>query len=73
MIVAAAIFITLHGPAGQEIYVNPRLILSARAPRETQTEHFAAGVQCVLEMNDGKLIAVTDPCSAVTEYERPNP
>jgi hypothetical protein len=57
--------ITLHGPEGQVIFVNPQEIVSFREPRETNAEHFTASVRCVLQTADGKLINVADTCDEV--------
>jgi hypothetical protein len=61
----AIVLAALNGPEGQTIFVNPAEIVSIREPRDSQTEHFAAGIHCVLQTADGKLINVTDECNAV--------
>jgi hypothetical protein len=59
----AAHLIALHGPGDQTIYVNPKEVVSARAPRSE--EHFSPGVQCVLNMSDGKFNTVIEDCNIV--------
>jgi hypothetical protein len=61
----AIVLAALNGPEGQTIFVNPEEIVSIRAPRETQAEHFAHGVHCVLQTADGKLVNVADNCDVV--------
>jgi hypothetical protein len=54
----------LSGPEHQTIWVNPEEIVSIRAPRDSQSEHFGPEVRCILQTVDGKLIAITDDCDA---------
>ena len=60
MIAAAAILITLHGPGHQLIDINPDAIVSTRKPHEHNEGYLERGVNCVLSMNNGKLISVVD-------------
>ena len=61
MVLAFAL-IALHGLDGQTIYVNPETIVSARAPT---SDLIHPDVKCTLQMSDGKLINVADPCEDV--------
>jgi hypothetical protein len=61
----ALALITLHGPEGQAIFVNPQEIVSFREPRDSNADHFAPSIHCVLQTADGKLINVTDTCDEV--------
>jgi hypothetical protein len=54
------ILIRLHGPDGQEIYVNPKTVVSVRPPRGTDT--VGPQLHCLLHTTDGKYIAVTETC-----------
>lgn len=62
ILLAAVILITLDGPEGQTIYVNPANIVSVRPP---QTDLIHPGIKCTLQTNDGKLINVVDTCEEV--------
>ena len=65
MIAAAAILITLHGPGHQLIDINPDAIVSTRKPHEHNEGYLERGVNCVLSMNNGKLISVLESCDQV--------
>ena len=65
MIAAAAILITLHGPGHQLIDINPHFIVSMRTPREHNASYLHESVNCVLSMNNGKLISVVESCDDV--------
>jgi hypothetical protein len=55
------ILIRLHGPEGQDIYVNPQAVVSVRAPRRTDT--VGPQLHCLLHTTDGKYIAVVETCA----------
>jgi hypothetical protein len=54
------ILIRLHGPDGQEIYVNPQTVVSVRPPRGTDV--VGSQLHCLLHTTDGKYIAVVETC-----------
>jgi hypothetical protein len=57
--------VALNGPEKQTIWINPEEVVSVRAPRDSQSEHFPPSVMCVLQTVDGKLVAVVDQCEDV--------
>ena len=75
MIVLAGLFavflVPLHGLEGQTIWVSPRKVVSVRTPRDMAENHYAPGVQCVLEMTNGTRVVVVDPCKDVLEALEP--
>jgi hypothetical protein len=67
VIIVAVALVTLSGPDGQRIDVNPATVVSVREPRESASDHFASSVKCILQTVDGKLIAVTTDCATVRQ------
>ena len=67
MIAAAAVLglISLHAPGHQLIIVNPASIVSMRTPREHNESYLHESANCVLSMNNGKLISVVENCDQV--------
>jgi len=59
------LFIELHGPTTQIIYVNARQITSVRTPLDVKTQHFVEGTQCIIVMTNRNFIAVRDKCLEV--------
>jgi hypothetical protein len=64
---ALLVLVPLNGPDGQIIWVNPEQVVSVRGPRGGRGVHFGPGVECLVEMSDGKFVNVTNPCDAVIE------
>jgi len=62
----ALLFVELHGPTGQRLYVNTAEISTLREPIETSA-HWAKGVRCVIIMTNGKFLAVAENCPAVRD------
>ena len=58
--------ILLHGPGGQEIWINPDTITSVRTPRGAE-DHVHRDVHCFVNTDDGKFAAVVETCAAVKE------
>ena len=68
MILAAAFalqLISLHAPGHQLIIINSASIVSMRTPREHNESYLHESVNCVLSMNNGKLISVVENCDQV--------
>jgi hypothetical protein len=61
----AAALITLTGPGGQVIDINPAEIVSLREPRGDG--HFDKDVHCLIHTADGKFITVIETCQIVRE------
>lgn len=69
-IVAAAFhLIELHAAGGAEIEINPREITSMRSRDEDsdRDSHFAKGVQCLINLSDGKFVTVVESCADVLQ------
>jgi hypothetical protein len=62
LLVAAVILILVHSLDGQDIYVNPREIVSIRKP---QSDLLHSDVHCSIQTVDGKLINVIDECTDI--------
>jgi uncharacterized protein YlzI (FlbEa/FlbD family) len=62
MLIAAVAMIVLDGLDGQAIYVNPREVVSVRAPT---SELLHSDIKCTLQTADGKLINVANVCDEV--------
>jgi hypothetical protein len=58
----AVVLITLHAPGHQLIIINPPSIVSMRTPREHNESYLHESANCVLSMNNGKLISVVEHC-----------
>ena len=58
------LFVELHGPTGQPLYVNAVEVSSLRQPIEA-LKNYAKGVNCVLLMASGRTLAVAETCAAV--------
>jgi len=54
--------ITLHGPNGQEIDINPNEVSSVRDISVATEGHFGKGVRCLLFMTNGKVIGTAETC-----------
>jgi hypothetical protein len=68
MTIAALIavhLITLTGPDGQVIELNPLTVSTLRTVRGT--DHFSAGTRCIVFTTDGKNINVGETCQKVHE------
>jgi hypothetical protein len=61
----ALVLITLTGPDGQHVEINPAEIISIREPRGT--DHFAKGTHCLITTTDGKYATVLETCERVIE------
>ena len=57
--------IMLHTVDGQEVYVNPREVTSLKG--KGSGEHFTPGANCLINLVDGKFVAVKETCNLVRE------
>jgi uncharacterized protein YlzI (FlbEa/FlbD family) len=55
--------IVLTGPDGQALKINPKAIVSLRAPRGT--DHLNKDVHCLVFTSDGKYVGVQETCEQV--------
>lgn len=62
-IILAIHLITLHGPSGQVIEINPNEISSVRTPLPGKFHH--KEVRCVITMTNGNFNAVIETCDEV--------
>jgi len=60
---ATYVLIELHGPGGQTFDINVAEVVELRTPRDE--DHFARGVQCIVNTSDGKYSAVSEDCDTV--------
>src|SRR5262249_37312395 len=63
----ALLFIELHGPTGQTLYVNAAEISMLREPtaQALAAQHWAKGVHCIIVQTNGKFLAVAEDCATV--------
>jgi hypothetical protein len=59
-------FVLLTGPDGQEVRINPSHVVTVREPRNVEG-HFHKDVRCLVHLDDGKFVAVIEPCKVVRE------
>jgi len=57
--------ISLHGPGGQMIELNPGEVISLREP--SSQEHFAKSIKCIVSTSDGKFHTVLEDCNTVKQ------
>jgi hypothetical protein len=57
------VLIQLHSPNGGVIWVNPDEITSLQGPQGHK--HFTDKAECLINLADGKFVAVTDDCTTV--------
>lgn len=69
--IVALLLVALNGPEGHLIWVNPGDVVSVRATREGRKSVYGPQVRCVLQMLDGKTVAVVDTCNEVREKLEP--
>jgi hypothetical protein len=57
----------LHNPDGREIDINPAEITSLREakPDNASDKEFAPGVRCMINLSDGKYVAVIETCQDI--------
>jgi predicted neutral ceramidase superfamily lipid hydrolase len=69
VIVLAALLhlVVLHGPGGHEINVNPSAVTTVQAARDDRdaSKQTTAGVACIINLTDGKFVAVRENCDDV--------
>jgi hypothetical protein len=59
---ATTIWVEMHGPTGQKIYVNPELVASLREPLPVNRADIAKGTNCILFLSNGNFIAIRERC-----------
>jgi len=65
MFIPIVVLITLHGPNGQEIDINPHEVSSVREPSAGAEGHFPKGTRCLVTMNNSRINAVIEDCETV--------
>lgn len=64
----ALYLITLHGPTGVEIDVNINEISTIRRPEAFEDkQHLTKGVNCVLVMNNARILSTRETCAEIVE------
>ena len=64
---AVALFIEVHAADGTVYRINPNSIISMRGRGRTTQPLFAEGLNCLLNMTDGKHAAVKETCEEVAK------
>lgn len=64
-ILAAAGFIILHAPDGRPVSVNPEQITSLQHKTEKRNQMVPEKANCIVNLADGKFIAVLEDCPTV--------
>jgi hypothetical protein len=70
MLSLAVVLISLHAPNGDKIDVNPDSITSMRdraAQHDADESLVAKGIECMINLSDGKYVSVTEHCDKVRE------
>jgi hypothetical protein len=67
LLITALRLITLTGPDGQVIELNPGTVATLRTVRDRDADHFARGTRCIVFTTDGKNVNVTETCKQVHE------
>jgi len=62
--IAMVVMVILHSSTGVEIDVNTELITNMRSA-EPGHKNLAAGVNCMINMSDGKFVSVKETCEEV--------
>jgi hypothetical protein len=65
LLLIALRLITLTGPDGQVIELNPGTVATLRTVRDA--DHFARGTRCIVFTTDGKNVNVSETCQKVHE------
>ena len=67
--IPAALFllIELHAADGAPIEINPHSIISMRARGKNSQGHYVEGTECLLNLADGRAIAIRETCQQVLE------
>ena len=63
---ATAVMVILHVATGGEIDVNTQEITNMRGP-EPGGSNFVKGTNCLINMSDGKYVAVKETCEQVRQ------
>jgi len=63
-IIPIVMLITLHGPGGQELDINPHEVSSIREPAAPEG-HFPRGTRCIVIMSNSRINAVHEDCETV--------
>lgn len=58
------VMMILHTGSGIEVDINTETITNMRGP-EADHKNFAPGVQCLINMSDGKFVTVKESCEEV--------
>jgi hypothetical protein len=61
--------IVLHDPNGREIVINAKFITHLVEARDDRAanKHFAKGLKCMINMVDGRFVAVIEECQTVRQ------
>ena len=70
VLLGTLVLLKLTGPDHQLIYISPQHIVSVRPPRHTDA--FGPGVKCLLHTDDGKYVAVIEPCNSFVVTVEPD-
>lgn len=70
MIEALVELIILHGPSGVEVAINPAMITSLRASGPEREGFFTEGVECMINLADGKFVTVRESCNDIRRRMR---
>lgn len=65
MILLQVLLLMFHDPEGREIWINPGTVVSLRA--KGTAEHYHGHANCLINLDDGKFVAVRETCARVRE------
>jgi hypothetical protein len=73
LIVLALNFVAFTGPDGQVVNVAKEHVVTVREPRGETKGHFHQSVKCLIHLDDGKFVAVTETCDVVRQLLEDEP
>jgi hypothetical protein len=66
MIDVVMMLLVLHGADGREIRIAPSQVTSLQSPKPGKGDKlFAEGLNCMVNLSDGKYVAVIEPCAVI--------
>jgi hypothetical protein len=62
--------VLLHDPNGGAVYVHPDTVTTMRGAPGEKNQHFTEQAKCLLNLADGKFVAVVEDCETVRKLLR---
>ena len=65
--IAVALMLILHGPDGHDVRIAPEQITALHSPPEPRSKNYPLNANCLINLTDGKFIAVVETCLEVEQ------